>query len=164
MWDMVFLFNHIVCVCVFSRNCFLWNDITSRKQFLGINHYFDFDQISPDFLLRLPVFRPLAQGRNGMQALETKVSWLEKIAGPSEFPTSSNEFRFCCPSCYIRSQSQIDDRGWVSLACFGKLWGARSRLYRSQILQVNSKYSLESSCRDLHNALLCTVLWSQNFR
>ena len=51
-----------------------------------------------------------------MQALETKVSWLEKIAGPSEFPTSSNEFRFCCPSCYIRSQSQIDDRGWVSLA------------------------------------------------
>ena len=27
-----------------------------------------------------------------------------------------------------------------------------------QNLQVNSKYSLESSRRDLHNALLCTVL------
>ena len=31
-------------------------------------------------------------------------------------------------------------------------------MYRSQILQVNSKYSLESSRRDLYNALLCTVL------
>ena len=29
------------------------------------------------------------------------------------------------------SQGQIYDRGWVSLACFGKLWGARSRLHRS---------------------------------
>ena len=38
-----------------------------------------------------------------------------------------------------------------------KLYRARSRLYRSQILQVNTKYSLESSRRDLHNALLRTV-------
>ena len=37
----------------------------------------------------------------------------------------------------------------------GKLYKARSRLYRSQIY-----YSLESSRRDLHNALLCTVLES----
>ena len=36
----------------------------------------------------------------------------------------------------------------------GKLYKARSRLYRSQILQVNTKYSLESFRR----ALLCTVL------
>ena len=28
--------------------------------------------------------------------------------------------------------SQIYDRGWVSLACFGKLWRARPRLYRSK--------------------------------
>ena len=35
-------------------------------------------------------------------------------------------------------QSQIYDRTWVSLACFGKLWRARSRLYRSHILQVTS--------------------------
>ena len=41
-------------------------------------------------------------------------------------------------------QSQIYDRGWVSLACFGKLWRARSRLYRSQILQVNTKYIQDS--------------------
>ena len=31
-------------------------------------------------------------------------------------------------------ESQIYDRGWVSLACVGKPWRARSRLYRSQIL------------------------------
>ena len=36
-----------------------------------------------------------------------------------------------------------------------KLRGARSRLYRRRFLQ--SKYALESSRRDLHNALLCTV-------
>ena len=33
----------------------------------------------------------------------------------------------------------------------GKLYRARSRLYRSQILQVNGKYSCESSRRDLHS-------------
>ena len=38
------------------------------------------------------------------------------------------------------------------------LYKARSRLYRSQCLQVNSKYACESSRRDLHNALLCTVI------
>ena len=43
----------------------------------------------------------------------------------------------------------------------GKLYKARFQVYRSQILQVNSKYSLESSRRDLHNALLCTVLNAQ---
>ena len=32
---------------------------------------------------------------------------------------------------------------------FGKLWEARPRLYRRQILQVNTKYSCESSWRDL---------------
>ena len=43
----------------------------------------------------------------------------------------------------------------------GKLYKARSRLYRSQLLLVNTKYSLDSSRRDLHNALLCTVLESE---
>ena len=44
----------------------------------------------------------------------------------------------------------------------GQLYRARSRLYRSQILQVNptSKYSFESSRRDLHNTRLCTDLRS----
>ena len=37
-----------------------------------------------------------------------------------------------------------------------KLRGARSRLYRRRFFA--SKYALESSRRDLHNALLCTVL------
>jgi len=46
----------------------------------------------------------------------------------------------------------------------GKLYKARSRLYRSQFLQVNTKYSYESTRRDLHNALLCTVLESNPHR
>ena len=42
-----------------------------------------------------------------------------------------------------------------------KFRGARSRLYRRRFLQVNStKYSLESSRRDLQNALLCSYLES----
>ena len=76
----------------------------------------------------------------------------------SDMTQCDMEARFI--ECY-RTLSQIYDRGWVSLACFGKLW--RARLYRSQILQANSKCSLESSRRDLHNALLCTVLESQFF-
>ena len=34
---------------------------------------------------------------------------------------------------------------------FGKLWEARSRLYRGRLLQVNSKYSFENSWRDLQD-------------
>ena len=72
----------------------------------------------------------------------------------------------------------------------GKLYRARSRLYRSQILQVNTRWkkeplycprseggensdendcnywlrhTLESSRRDLHSALLCIILYSQCF-
>ena len=41
-----------------------------------------------------------------------------------------------------------------------KLYRARSRLYQSQILRVNTKYSFESYRRDLHNTLLCTALES----
>ena len=47
----------------------------------------------------------------------------------------------------------------------GKLHKARCRLYRSKILQVNTKYSLESSRRDLQNTLLsvlCTALESES--
>ena len=39
---------------------------------------------------------------------------------------------------------------WLIL---GKLWEARSRLYRRQMLQVNNKYSFESSWRDLQDLL-----------
>ena len=46
----------------------------------------------------------------------------------------------------------------------GKLYKARSRLYRSQILQVNTKCSLESSRRDLHNALESNPLMKRNGR
>ena len=38
---------------------------------------------------------------------------------------------------------------------FGKVWEARSRLYRSQFLQINSKYSFESSWRDLPDLHTC---------
>ena len=43
-----------------------------------------------------------------------------------------------CFESRIRMQSQIYDRGWVSLACFGKLWRAFSRLYQRRFLQPNS--------------------------
>ena len=63
----------------------------------------------------------------------------------------------------------LDDYGVVRMAVYsthsGGIWGrqakhwrARSRLYQSRFLQLNSKYSLESSRRGLHNALLCTAL------
>ena len=49
------------------------------------------------------------------------------------------------------------DQTWgICTRSAGKLERARSRLYRSQILR-------ESSRRDLHNALLCTVLNAQHF-
>ena len=51
-----------------------------------------------------------------------------------------------------------DLSGGVQLPC--KLYRARFRLDRNQILQVNSKYSFESSRQDLHNTLLCTALKS----
>ena len=38
---------------------------------------------------------------------------------------------------------------YAFLCFFCKLWEARSRLYRRQILQVNTKYSFENSWRDL---------------
>ena len=38
-------------------------------------------------------------------------------------------------------QSQIYDRGWVSLACFGKLWRARSLLYQRRFLRPNTHFS-----------------------
>ena len=54
------------------------------------------------------------------------------------------------------TQSQIYDRGWVSLACFGKLWRARSRLYQRRILQPNTHFS--SIFRNLQDfAILCTA-------
>ena len=59
------------------------------------------------------------------------------------------------------SQSQIYNRGWVSLACFGKLWRARSRLYRSQILQINTRWKALAEIYTMHsNGLLCTALES----
>ena len=46
--------------------------------------------------------------------------------------------------------------GWLAGWLAGK--PDYPRLDRSQMLQVNNKYSLESSRRDLHNGLLCTFL------
>ena len=40
------------------------------------------------------------------------------------------------------------------IECSSKLWEARSRLYRHRFLQVNTKYSLESSWRDLQDLIL----------
>ena len=48
-------------------------------------------------------------------------------------------------------QSQIYGRGWVSLACFGKLWRARSRLYRSEILQVNIRWKALAEIYTMHS-------------
>ena len=42
---------------------------------------------------------------------------------------------------------------WGICTRAGKLYKARSRMYRSQIVQANSKYSCESSRQDLHNAV-----------
>ena len=72
------------------------------------------------------------------------------------------------PGTYRRRAGRDAEARWTSTR--SRTWGictrragtlerARSRLYRSQILQVNNtKYALESSRRDLHNALLCTDL------
>ena len=49
--------------------------------------------------------------------------------------------------------------GGYRLLASAKPWRARSRLYRCQILQVNTKYSLESSRRDLHNTSFAP-LWN----
>ena len=46
---------------------------------------------------------------------------------------------------------------------FGKLWEARSRLYRSRILQVHTKYSFESSWRDLQDWHAFAPLRTQTF-
>ena len=46
--------------------------------------------------------------------------------------------------------------GLTQLSNYLTLKGSFERLYRSQVVQV--KYALESSRRDLQNALLCTVL------
>ena len=61
----------------------------------------------------------------------------------------------CGRSPWLRSEVNIE------LNFPPKLRGARSRPYRRRFFA--SKYSLESSRRDLHNALLCTVLQSQYF-
>ena len=50
----------------------------------------------------------------------------------------------------IDQQSQLYERGWVSLACFGKLWRARSRLCRSQIVQVNMLWKALAEICTMH--------------
>ena len=47
----------------------------------------------------------------------------------------------------------------------GKLYKARSWLYRTKILQVNTKYSLEALAENytMHFEILCTVIYSQFF-
>ena len=50
-----------------------------------------------------------------------------------------------------KGQSQIYDRGWVSLACFGKPWRAPSWLYRSQTLQVNTRWKALAEIYAMHS-------------
>ena len=63
-------------------------------------------------------------------------------------------------SLLLQTKASSSPPGGSVIRRAGKFYKARSRLYRSQILQVNTKYSLESSRRDPHNALLCTALKS----
>ena len=74
----------------------------------------------------------------------------------TESSTPSASRRRCAPRW--RRPSKIEKIG-KKIANFAKFWRARSRLYRSQILQQQQN-SLESSRRDLHNALLYTALKS----
>ena len=48
------------------------------------------------------------------------------------------ETREALDKCLRSRQNQIYDRRWVSLACFGKLWRARSRRDLRRFLQPNS--------------------------
>ena len=54
-------------------------------------------------------------------------------------------------SAALALAEQIYDRGWVSLACFGKLWRARSRLYRSRILQVKMRLKALAEINTMHS-------------
>ena len=61
------------------------------------------------------------------------------------------------------AQSGTYGQGWVGYVlkvCIGKLWTARSQLYRSQILTTKSKYSLESLTRSTRFACFCTAPYS----
>ena len=55
------------------------------------------------------------------------------------------------PLVWACIQSQIYDRGWVSLACFGKPWRARSLLYRSHILQANTRWKALAEIYTMHS-------------
>ena len=50
-----------------------------------------------------------------------------------------------------RDHRRIYDWGWVSLACFGKPWRARSRLYRSHILHVNTRWKALAEIYTMHS-------------
>ena len=85
-----------------------------------------------------------------------QIAYIQNTAHPIRAcsASSSHDTRIANRS----STWRIEDLG-ICTRRGGRLYKARSRLYRSQILRVNSKNSLESS-RDLQNALLCTVLES----
>ena len=80
--------------------------------------------------------------------------WQLKLApGPAASSDSANAFGWSC--AYVYS---------IFFLTFGKLREARSRLYRSRFLQVNgTKYSFESSWRDLLDLLAFAPLSIQNF-
>ena len=81
--------------------------------------------------------------------------------GTALSPMSSRSARSWAP--WTRSRYPPQEGKCLSRA-YGRLYRARSRLYRSQILQVNMRLNyFESSRRDLHNALLCTALKSHFF-
>ena len=61
---------------------------------------------------------------------------------------------------FVELCSQLFSKTWL-LNFLGKLWEACSRLYRSRCLQVNTKYFLESSLRDLQDLQTSATLWIQ---
>ena len=81
-----------------------------------------------------------------------------KQAARKVFPRRSKDQKNTQVNVSTYSTQRRDKEKMIRTRRAGKLYKARSRLYRSQHLQVTSKYSLESSRQDIHNALICTVL------
>ena len=89
---------------------------------------------------------PLGVGERRRQNREGPAVVLDRVeldpACATERAGDLDFVRFELPGEPIR---HVEGPGGICTRRAGKLYAARSRLYRSQILQVNSKYSLESS-------------------
>ena len=84
---------------------------------------------------------------------------------PSIRRFTSAMMRRCRPStsavsAFTYVYSNFFSNSWLIV---GKLWEARSPLYRNRFLQVDTKYSFESSWRDLQDLHLFTLmrLWEK---